>query len=35
MTWLKNLPDEWSMVVPLFGREHFTPREMAMVDRNY
>ena len=34
MGWVKNLPEEWTLMVPLFGREHFTPRELALVDRN-
>lgn len=34
LAWLKNLPDEWTMMMPLFGREHFSPRELALVDRN-
>jgi hypothetical protein len=35
MAWLKNLPDEWTLMMPLFGRENFTPRELALVDRNH
>lgn len=34
MSWMKSLPDEWTLMVPLFGREHFSTREMALVDRN-
>jgi hypothetical protein len=34
MSWIKNLPDEWTMMMPLFGRENFTGRELALVDRN-
>jgi hypothetical protein len=34
MGWLKNLPDEWTLMMPLWGREYFTGREMSLVDRN-
>lgn len=34
MNWIKNLPDEWTLMMPLFGREQFSGRELAYVDRN-
>jgi hypothetical protein len=34
MAWMKSLPDEWTLMMPLFGREHFSLRELALVDRN-
>jgi hypothetical protein len=34
MGWIKNLPEEWTLMMPLFGREHFTTRELSLVDRN-
>jgi hypothetical protein len=34
MAWIKNLPEEWSLMMPLFGRDHFSTRELAFVDHN-
>ena len=35
MSWINNLPDEWTLMFPLFGRENFTNRELSFVDRNF
>lgn len=34
MGWIKNLPEEWTLMMPLFSRDHFSTRELALVDRN-
>ncbi len=35
LNWINNLPDEWTMLFPLFGRENLTERELAFADRNF
>jgi hypothetical protein len=34
LSWYHDLPQLWTMFYPLFGRSHFTPAELSMVDRN-
>jgi hypothetical protein len=34
INWINNLPDEWTLMFPLFGRDTFTEQELSFADRN-
>lgn len=35
LLWMNDIPDLWTMCVPLFGRGFFAQEELAVVDQDY
>ena len=35
LNWLSSLAEEWTLMMPLFGRHNFNYKELAFVDRKY
>jgi hypothetical protein len=35
LLWMNDIPDLWTMCVPMFGRGFFRQEELAVVDRDY
>lgn len=35
LLWMNDIPDLWTMCVPMFGRSFFREEELSVVDGNY
>lgn len=35
LTWYHDLPPFWTLFIPLYDRNNFTPEEMSLLDHNY
>lgn len=35
LTWIHDIPPLWTMFYPLFGKSHFSERELSLVNGNY
>lgn len=35
ISWMNDIPDFWTLCVPLFGRSYFRNEEASLIEQNY